>query len=116
MATTTVHLEAFVDQEPPSFWAVCGHVQSVGRTPGEALDRLLQQFPDARTEPLIVLPRNRPDTFFGAAQQLRLRQLAEAKHGRALSSTEVQELAELIDIELAASGKRAEAWYRALRP
>jgi hypothetical protein len=116
MDATTVHLESSVGEESPSFWAVSGSVQAIGKTPGEALDNLMRRLPHGITGPLIVLPRNQPDEFFTAAQQGRLRTLMEAKQQGTLTPAETDELAALIDAELVASGKRAEAWFRALHP
>jgi hypothetical protein len=116
MEVTTVHIEGSVSEETPSFWAVSGGVQAVGKTPGEALDNLMGRLPHGITGPLLVLPRNQPDEFFTAAQQERLRTLMEAKRQRTLTSGESDELAALIDAELLATGKRAEAWFRALHP
>lgn len=90
MAANTVHIEAAVDGEPPSFWAVSGRRQVVGRTPGEALDLLRRDVPDGLTEPLVVLPRNVPDAFIDA-------ELAPSAHCPAPSA------------------QRAAAWNTALR-
>jgi hypothetical protein len=109
-------LEGAADEEAPSFWAVFGDFQAVGRTLDETLDNLMGRLPHGMTGPLIVLPRNQPDEFFTAAQQERLRTLMAAKRQGTLTPAESEERAALIDTELLATGKRVEAWHRALHP
>lgn len=114
MTATTIHLEPTFTEESVSYWAVSGETQAIGVTPGEALDNLMRRLPNGLMGPLIVLPRNQPDMFFTAEQQERLRVLMELKRQGTLTEAESNELSDLIDTELLASGKRAEAWFRAL--
>jgi hypothetical protein len=91
--------------------ALAGQRRGAGKTPGEALDAILDQDESAA---LVVVQRNRPDRFFSAEQQRRLEELmarwrASRDAGSTLASQEQQELDQLIDAELRAAGQRAVA-------
>ena len=82
-----------------------------GKTPGEALDAILDQDESAT---LVVVQRNRPDRFFAAEQQRRLEELmtrwrAARAAGSTLAPHEQEELEGLVDAELRAAGGRAAA-------
>jgi hypothetical protein len=96
------------------FRAVARDRESVGHTPGEALDALTRQLSDEEAGTLVIVQHMKPDSFFTAAQQKRLGDLMgkwrEARDaGRSLEAAEQQELDELIRAELNASGLRAQA-------
>lgn len=93
-----------------------GKVQSVGRTPGEALDALSAQLSDEEGGTLIVVQQMRPDRFFDEAQIRRLEELMERRRvahsagqdvTTALTADEEAELTGLITAELQASAQRA---------
>ena len=93
--------------------------ESVGRTPGEALDALAGQLTEEEAGTLVVVQNMKPDRFFTAAQQRRLADLMgrwrEARDaGRQLDGAAQQELEDLAAAELRASGLRAEAMAREL--
>src|SRR5690606_5634986 len=102
-----------------AYYAAAGDIQAVGASPGAALDALTAQLGGARTGTMVVVQQFRPDEFFSALQQRRLEELmsrwrAARDQGSALSSDEQAELDELVDAELAAAAKRAEALADAL--
>jgi hypothetical protein len=101
--------------------AVAGGRQSVGKTPGQALDALTEQLGDRESGTLLVVQHMRPDRFFTAEQQKRLAELMTAwrearDRGAALPPGEQAELEALIDAELEASTRRAAAMVGNLRP
>jgi hypothetical protein len=103
------------------FRAVAGKVQSVGRTPGEALDALNAQLDEAETGTLVVVQQLRPDRFFTAQQQQGLAELMDrwraARDGGAPWSAEQQaELDALVEAELRAAAERAAALVRQRNP
>ena len=104
-----------------AFWASARDHESVGRTPGAALDELTRQLGDQESGTLVVVQNFRPDAFFSAAQQTRLQELlsiwrAARSGGRPMSAIERAELQTLVDQELDASARRSEALARELRP
>jgi hypothetical protein len=97
-----------------TYRAVAVGMQSVGRTPGEALDALTSQLGEAADSMLVVVQRLRPDRFFNAVQQQRLEELMTRwrmarDSGSALPAAEQAELDALIDAEVKAAGQRAAA-------
>ena len=89
-----------------------GGKQSTGRTLGEALDGLSTQFDEEDGPTLIVIQSLRPDRFFTANQQDRLKDLmAKWRTARdqdtQLPIEENIELEALLDAEVEAAGKRA---------
>jgi hypothetical protein len=103
-----------------SYRAVAGQRQSVGRTPGEALDTLTGQLPDHESGTLIVVQRMRADEFFTAEQRDRLtalmdrwRQARDTK--TTLSAEERAELDGLVQAELEAATRRAESLNREIQ-
>jgi hypothetical protein len=106
---------------PPSFRAIAGHFQSVGRTAGEALDALTAQLDETDNGTLVVVQQLRPDRFFSANQQQRLGELMSrwrvARDNRAtLPAEEQAELNALVKAETHATAARAAALLRGLAP
>lgn len=86
--------------------------RSEGATPGEALDGLTRQLTQDEAGTLVVIQSQRPDRFFNADQQNRLRELMDQwracrAKGQALPAAEQAELDKLTAEELAASACRA---------
>jgi len=94
--------------------AVSGGRQSTGGTPGQALDALTAQLDEAEVGTLVVIQLQQADEFFKAAQRGRLEELmarwrAARECGKALPNDEQAELERLVDVEVEAAGRRAEA-------
>ena len=106
----------------PSFRAVAGECQSVGRTAGEALDALVTQLPEGQGGTTVVIVQNlTPDRFFTAEQRQRLAELmgrwrAARDAGAALGAGEQAELDTLVEAELRGSAERTAAALRELGP
>src|SRR5262249_5797482 len=101
--------------------AVAGNVQSVGRTPGEALDAITGQLDETAKGTLVVVQHQHPDQFFTAPQQQRLQELMArwraTRDAQAPWSAEEQaELEALVQAELRAAAARAAALVRELAP
>src|SRR5438105_3689279 len=84
------------------FRAVSRGRESVGPTPGAALDSLAKQLNPQESNTLIVVQNMSPDEFFTAAQQQRLHHLLALRRlaldaGREMDPAEKAELEELID-------------------
>jgi hypothetical protein len=99
--------------------AARGH-ETVGRTPGAALDALAEQLDETQANTLIVVQNMRPDEFFTAAQQHRLSELLAKRRqaldvGRQMDPGENAELESLIDAELDGATRRAAALIGELR-
>lgn len=97
-----------------AYWAVAGEKRSHGATAGEALDALTAQLPVDEAATLVIVQSRRPDQFFTATQQARLRDLMERwrtlrDQGEVLPPDEQKELDALIEAELRASAVRAAA-------
>jgi len=104
-----------------TYRAVAGSVQSVGKTPGQALDALTAQIGTIDSSSLILVRQAQPDEFFTAEQQQRLAELmarwrAARDGGPALTPEERTELDALAQAELRASGARAAALAQRLTP
>jgi hypothetical protein len=96
------------------YWAISGDLQSTGKTAGAALDSLSEKLPQSDSGTLIVVQHHRPDSFFGADQCNRLRDLmarwrAARDANSPLPAAEQQELESLIEAELRAATSRAAA-------
>ena len=103
-----------IGAEETTYHAVAGERESVGRSAGEALDALTSQLSDDEAGMLVVIQRLRPDRFFTAGQQQRLDELMSRWRtardaGGSLAQDEQVELQSLVDAELEASRRRAEA-------
>ena len=114
MTTIEIVQEQFKAQT--IYRAICGMQQAAGTTPGQALDMLEQELAAKGSGEsgniLIIVQRFRPDNFFSAEQQLRLRELMERFHqanatGQALAPNEQQELEQLVDAEWNAAIERS---------
>jgi hypothetical protein len=102
-----------------TYRAVAGDRQSVGRTPGEALDALTAQLDEQESGTLVIVQNLRPDRFFTAQQQQRLLELMahwrKARDaGSSLPAEEQAELTALVEAELQAAAQRAQALLASL--
>ena len=96
------------------FRAISGGHQSVGSTAGQALDALTATLPESESGSIVIVKRCRPDNFFTAPQQERLRELMRRwrtarDDGKSLPSDDQAELDALIEAETLAASKRAAA-------
>ena len=103
-----------------AFRASARERESVGRTPGAALDALTEQIGRSETGTLIVVQSLQPDQFFTADQQKRLDELLTRWHaakdaGSPFPAQEQTELEALVEAELAGATGRAAAMVRELR-
>jgi hypothetical protein len=103
----------------PTYRAVAGGNQSMGRTAGEALDALTPRLSGEGADTLIIVRNLRPDRFFTAQQQLE-DLMAKWRHARdaslGLSPEDQAELDSLVDAELHAAAERAAAISQDLAP
>jgi hypothetical protein len=101
-----------------TFRAMAREKESIGPTPGAALDALTEQLgDDAGT--LVVVQRFQPDVFFSAGQQRRLEELMTkwraARDAKThLAPDEQTELEALVDAELDGATQRTAAIVREL--
>ena len=94
--------------------AIAGNRQSLGNTPGEALDAISSQLTEQDAGTLFVIQQMQPDRFFDRTQQMRLSELMQRwrsarDSGTAFSPQEQTELDQLARAELDATSKRASA-------
>lgn len=94
--------------------AVAGEKESTGRTAGEALDAMTGQLNESEISTLVIVQRLQPDRFFTAEQRQRLERLmAQWRDARDrsdhLSPTDQSDLDALVEAELDAATRRAEA-------
>lgn len=111
--------------EPPGstesrYRAMSGSFQSVGMTPGEALDAITPQLDERESGTLLVVQRMRPDRFFGETQQQRLADLmalwrTARDTGTTFPAEQQAELEQLTAAELEAATHRAAALADGLR-
>jgi hypothetical protein len=102
------------------FRAAVRGLETVGRTPGAALDALAEQLDENEGNTLIVVQGMRPDEFFTARQQQRLAELLAQRRtalddGRQLTPAEEAELEALVAAELDGAAGRAAAMVSELR-
>lgn len=112
--------------EPPSatepkYRAVAGQRQSIGNTPGEALDAISAQLNEQESGTLLVIQQMRADRFFSESQRQRLAALMQQwrtarDQGTGLSGVDQTELNQLVADELEASTKRANSLLSELQP
>jgi hypothetical protein len=100
-----------------TYRAIAGARQSVGKSAGEALDALSGTLPPEESGTLVIVQHFRPDRFFTAQQQERLKALMTRWHaardgGASLAAAEQAELDALIEIEVRAATERAAAMLR----
>ena len=105
----------------PNYRAIAGKHQSVGKTPGEALDSLTSKLDEPDSGALVLIQRMKPDRFFTEGQQKRLAELMERwrtarDQGQKLALDEQAELDQLVQAELEASARRTGAMLDELRP
>jgi hypothetical protein len=86
----------------------------LGRTPGEALDALTSQLTEDEAGTIVIVQQAQPDHFFSSQQRDRLSELMsrwrDARDSdRQLPPDEQAELDALVQAEMEASAKRAEA-------
>ena len=106
-------LQESAGPDAKSYRAVAGEKESVGKTPGEALDSLTNLLDD-EAGTLVIVQHLGPDRFFTADQQNRLGELmarwrAARDTGATISADERAELEALVDAETDAARQRAEA-------
>jgi hypothetical protein len=102
-----------------AYRAIAGPLQSLGVTAGQALDALAASLPEQDAATLIVVQHHRPDRFFTARQQARLRELMAAWRaardaGSALPPSAQSELDALAEAEVRAASERAAALLKKL--
>ena len=100
------------DEDTHRFRAIAGSRESVGRTPGEALDALNAQLGDSESGSLIIVQQFQSDPYFSEEQYLRMRALLDNQ--RELTEAEQRELEQIVKDELMASAHRADAIASAL--
>ena len=113
MTTITILPEA-VENDEITYRAIAGAIQSEGKTAGQALDALTKQLSEDESGTLVIVQNLRPDVFFTAEQQQRLRELMARwrevrDNNNTLSPDEQSELQRLMEAELQATAKRAES-------
>jgi hypothetical protein len=101
--------------------AIAGKAQSVGKTPGEALDALTAQLDEASAGTIVVVQQLRPDRYFSEQKQQRLAELmarwrSARDTGTPWRADEQAELDALVECELRAAAERAAAILRQLTP
>src|SRR5215472_16322386 len=97
-----------------SYRAVAGEKESVGKTPGEALDSLTNLLDHDEAGTLVIVQHFGPDRFFTAEQRNRLAELmgrcrAARDAGVEMSPDEQAELEALVVAETDATRQRAVA-------
>ena len=107
------------DRGATTYRAIAGVRQSVGKTAGEALDALTAALPESESGTLVIVQHCRPDGFFTAQQQERLKHLmagwrAARDASTSLPPAEQAELDALIETEVRAASERAAAMLREL--
>jgi hypothetical protein len=95
-----------------SYRAVAGDKQSIGKTPGQALDALTSQLEETEVRGLLVIQNFSPDVFFSLEQQQRLAELmglwrAARDQGQPLPTDLQAELDHLVEVELKAATDRS---------
>ena len=102
MTAVSIHSEK-TNGDSPRFRAFAGKNQSIGDTPGQALDALNEQLGESESAALIVVQQMRSDPFFSEDQYLRMRDLIDRRV--TLTDSERIELEGLVRDELIASAK-----------
>ena len=102
-----------------TYRAIAGRQQSVGKTAGEALDALTSTLSDEASATMVIVQHQRPDEFFSAQQQARLKELmlrwrVVRDGGSSLAPGEQSELDTLVEAETRAAGERAAALLKEL--
>lgn len=106
--TTIEIIQELGEREEPHYRAIHRERAALGDTPGQALDSLERVLAGSQSEAerglLVIVQRFRPDAFFTAEQQARLRVLMDRFHeaqakGEGLPPDEQAELEQLVDAE-----------------
>ncbi len=111
---TTITILPEIEQKKLIYKAICGNQETIGLTPGQALDLMetsLITEGELMDETLVILQRFRADDLFTKQQQEQLQELMEEFHQSLASETEFsaikqQELTALAEAELEASIQR----------
>jgi len=108
----TIAIFPLSNQSEPGFVALTPRHQSIGKTPGQALDALTEQLPYDELGTMIIVQRQHADRFFGAAQQDRLQTMMdswrhERDEGAMQLGQENDELRTMVEAELRAAADRA---------
>lgn len=111
---TTITIVPEIEQKKLIYKAICGNQETIGLTPGQALDLMetsLITEGELMDETLVILQRFRGDDLFTKQQQEQLQELMEEFHQSLASETEFsaikqQELTALAEAELEASIQR----------
>jgi len=111
---TTVAILAESEHGETKYRAIAGMQQSVGNTPGQALDAIAATLPQGDAGTLVVVQQFRPDSFFSEAERHRLEFLMSRwrivrDRGSTFLESEHRELESLIDAEIRAATARAAA-------
>ncbi len=120
MDTITIAVESLDSGE--TFWrAVSGDKRSLGKTAGEALDKLTPQLDEDTSGALVVIQPMRPDRFFTTEQRERLEELmalwrAARDSGTQLPPEQDAELEGLVEAQLEGAALRAEVLLDGLKP
>lgn len=93
--------------------AATNGLEVIGKTAGEALDGIRTKLGIEQNDLFVVYEKWQPDEYFTATQQKQLSDLmvrwrVARDAGKTLPAEDQKRLEELVEAELAASGKRAE--------
>ena len=118
---TTISIVPESTLVPTRYRAVSGMRESVGRTPGEALNTITAQLDESENGTFIVVQCMQPDQFFTEAQRLRLTDLmgqwrAARDRGEALPIELQAEIDRLAATEFEAAARRSSALLHDLQP
>lgn len=111
---TTITIVPEIEQKKLRYKAICGNQETIGLTPGQALDLMetsLITEGEPMNETLVIVQRFRADDLFTKQQQEKLQRLMEELHQSLASETKFsaikqQELTALAEAELEASIQR----------
>jgi hypothetical protein len=111
MSTVSI-IQEKSEQSSSRFRALSGTRQSVGRTPGEALDALNAELGESSGGSIVLVQQFGGDSYFSEEQNARLEALLAQRDN--LTDLERVELESLVREEVRASAKRTEALADAL--
>jgi hypothetical protein len=120
MDTITIAVES-PDAGETLWRAVSGSKRSLGKTAGEALDKLTPLLDEETSGALVVIQPMRPDRFFTAEQREQLEELmalwrTARDAGTQLPPERQAELEALVEAQLEGAALRAEALLDNLKP
>src|SRR5690242_7365555 len=113
MTAISIHSEKG-REDKPCFRAVAGRHQSIGETPGEALDSLLADEGQDVESSLIIIQRFVPDAYFTQEQYDQMKALLDRRSS--LTDEESRILDALIDAELDATVARSKSLLNRPQP